>query len=168
MYTSHFASMWHTVKHGRWLWLLAIVTLVLTSVYLTSNGAVWAAGSSENPDPPTHWPGPINAYKTASQWMVASGQVLTYTIHVRNTGMSQVAMQVVDPVPSHMNYVAGSANLGGVYDPGANTLAWTAVTATHDSEVAFSFAVTAAAVTTSTFVMNTATITTGLESLERS
>jgi uncharacterized repeat protein (TIGR01451 family) len=167
MRTSHQDSPWYTRKPARGLGLVIVVALTLIGLYLLSSSLVWAASASDTPSP-AHWPQPIQAYKTASQWKVASGQVLTYTIHVRNMSMADTTTQVTDPLPPHMNYVAGSASQGGVYDVGADTVVWSDVTVTRGSEVDFSFVVTAAAVTTPTFVLNTALITAGLESFARS
>jgi uncharacterized repeat protein (TIGR01451 family) len=168
MHASHRASLRPTITRRRGLWLSAIVALTLISFSLTTNPNVWAASRAGDTGSGMPWPEPINAYKTASQWVVAPGQVLTYTIHVRNMNMTETTAQVTDPLPPEMNYVSGSANLDGVYNAGAHTLAWNVVTVTRGSEVALSFAVTATAVTTPTFVMNTATITTGHESFKRS
>lgn len=168
MHPFHQDSAWQTIRRRRELCLSAIVALALIGLALTSNSLVWAASRAEPVSSAMSWPEPINAYKSASQWLVAAGQTLTYTIHVRNMSMTDTVAQVTDPLPPEMYYVAGSAQLGGVYNAGTNTLAWTAVTVTRGSEVALSFAVTATAVTTPTFVMNTATITAGLASFERS
>ncbi len=168
MHTPHQDSLWHFITRGKGRWLLVAVALALMSIYLTANPNVWAASSAGDTNSPSFGPGPIQAYKTASQWMVASGQVLTYTIHVHNDSMTDTTAQVVDPIPHIMNYLAGSANRGAVYDPGTNTLTWNTLTVTKGSEVELSFAVTATAVTTPTFVINTAAITAGAESLLRS
>jgi uncharacterized repeat protein (TIGR01451 family) len=168
MHTFHQASLRSTITRRRRLWPIVVVVLALIGLALTANPNVWAAGRAGDTGLAMPWPEPINAYKTASQWMVASGQTLTYTIHIRNMNMADTTAQVTDPLPPPMNYVSGSANLGGVYNAGTNTVAWNAVSVTKGSEVALSFAVTATVVTTPTFVMNTATITAGLASFERS
>jgi uncharacterized repeat protein (TIGR01451 family) len=168
MHTTHSASRWESITHGRGRWLVPVVALALLSLYLISSPYIWAASSSARPG--ASWPEPdsIQAYKTASQWMVGSGQALTYTIHIRNAGMADTTAQVVDPIPSNMNYLSGSASLGAIYDLGTNTLTWPTLTVTRNSEVNLTFVVTAATVTTPTLVMNTATITAGLASLTRS
>ena len=168
MHTSHQDSLWHFIKRGSGRWLLAVIVLTLLSISLASNPNAWAASGPGETNSSLHEPGHIQAYKTASQSMVASGQVLTYTIHVHNAGLADTTAQIADPLPHNMNYISGSANLGGVYDAGSNTLMWNTFTVTRGSEVALSFAVTAATVTTPTLVMNTAAITVGLEALMRS
>ena len=168
MHTSHQDSPWYFITRGRGRWLLAAVVLALISLYLASNPHVWSASSAGDTNSPSLWPEAIQAYKTASQGIAASGQALTYTIHVHNGSMTDTSAQVTDPIPPHMNYVAGSANLGAIYDAGTNTVQWTALTITHDSEVNLSFVVTAMAVTTPTSVINTATITADQASFMRS
>ena len=156
-------------KYGKARWLLvAAVALALLSIVLTLSPFVWAASNAAETNPLLPEPAFIQVYKTASQWMVASGQVLTYTIHVRNAGLTDITTQVVDPIPHNMSYVSDSANLGGVYDSGTNTVLWNSLTITRGSEASLSFAVNAGSVTTPTLVMNTATITVGQQSFERS
>jgi uncharacterized repeat protein (TIGR01451 family) len=167
MHTSHQDSAQYIGKPKRGLWLATVVVLALISLYLMSNSLVWAASVGDIAAP-EHRPQPIQAYKTASQWKVASDQVLTYTIHVRNLSMTDTLAQVTDPLPPYMNYVADSVNFGGVYDAGTDAVAWNNVTVPRGSEVAFSFAVTATAVTTPTGVLNIATITTSLGSFASS
>jgi uncharacterized repeat protein (TIGR01451 family) len=165
MHTFHYDSLWRFLKRRSWL---VGIALALLSISLAANPGVWAAGSPEETNSAQHKPKPIQAYKTASQSMVAAGRALTYTIHVHNAGPEDATAQVVDPLPQNMTYLSGSANLGGVYDAGSNTLVWNTLTVTRGREVSLSFVATAAAVTTPTLVMNTAAITVGQESLLRS
>jgi gliding motility-associated-like protein/uncharacterized repeat protein (TIGR01451 family) len=52
------------------------------------------------------------------------GEILTYTIHLRNTGNVVIpAIQIKDPVPAHTTFV--SAANGGLLDPAANAVNWT-------------------------------------------
>ncbi len=148
--------------------LVAVVVVALLGIILTWSPFVWAASSAGESNPLLAQPEFIQAYKTASQWMVASGQDLTYTIHVRNAGLTGITALVADPLPQNMSYISGSATLGGVYDSGTNTVMWNTVTLASGSEASLSFAVTAGTVTTPTLVMNTAAITVGQQTFERS
>ncbi len=99
------------------------------------------------------------SYKTASRLRVTCGEALTYTIWLHNRGMVTATAHVTDPVPLEMNYVAGSANEGGVYDSGTETLSWTGVAVPPLGRRSLSFVVTATTVLSPTPVLNTATIT---------
>jgi uncharacterized repeat protein (TIGR01451 family) len=118
---------------------------------------------------PTPTPGPNlrGSHKTASRYVVASGETLTYTIELRNSGTVTATASVTDPVPAEMNYVTGSATGGGVYDPGTRTLTWSNVTVGPGEDQPLSFVVTATTVTTPTLVTNTATIAADGDSFER-
>jgi uncharacterized repeat protein (TIGR01451 family) len=109
--------------------------------------------------------------KTASQMYLAPGQVLTYTIWLHNSSYDDVVAQVVDPLPSEVHYVAESVTGGGVYDPVSRKISWTNVTVpardNRTGHVALSFAVTAT-VDAKISVVNTAIISSGGESFERS
>jgi len=108
--------------------------------------------------PPTPGPDLTGSYKSASQHTLFSGETLTYTIYLINSGTVTATADVTDPVPAEMNYVLGSATEGGVYDPGTDTLTWNDVTVGPEEEKLLSFVVTATTVTTPTMVTNTATI----------
>jgi uncharacterized repeat protein (TIGR01451 family) len=130
--------------HQAWNRALAVGCVVCAAEhFLTSNPNVWVPAALGETNSSLSSQEPIQAYKTASQWMVASGQVLTYTIHVHNASLADILAQVADPLPHDMNYIPGSANLGADYDPGSNTLMWNTLTVTKGSEVDVSFAVTA-------------------------
>jgi len=112
-------------------------------------------------------PGLRSSYKTASHYWVVSGDTLTYTIRLRNSGRITATADVTDPVPVEMNYVAGSATGGGVYDPGTRTLSWNDVTVLAGDSQSLSFVVTATTVTAPELVWNRATISATGESFER-
>jgi len=51
------------------------------------------------------------------------GEILTYTIHLRNTGNVEIpAINIHDPVPKHTTFI--SASNSGVLDPAANAVNW--------------------------------------------
>ncbi len=108
-------------------------------------------------------PGPnlTGSYKSASRDVVTAGQVLTYSIHLRNSGTIGAAADVTDAVPAHMTYVPGSVTGGGNYDPGTTMLSWSSINVAPGADVVLSFAVTVATVDVPTFVTNTATIAAG-------
>jgi uncharacterized repeat protein (TIGR01451 family) len=115
-------------------------------------------------------PGLRSSYKIASRGWVVSGDTLTYTIRLRNSSRITATADVTDPLPVEMNYVAGSATGGGIYDPGTRTLSWNDVTVLAGDSQSLSFVVTATTVTTVTapeLVWNRATISATGESFER-
>jgi uncharacterized repeat protein (TIGR01451 family) len=120
------------------------------------------------PQPPTPGPSLITSNKQASRQTLTADEVLTYTINLINTGTVTGVVTVTDPVPLKLNFVSGSATQGGVYDPVARTVTWTAIEVPTQSPVSRSFAVTATAVTFPVVVANTATIAAGNQLIERS
>jgi len=57
----------------------------------------------------------VSVQLSADRPVVAPGEVVTYTIEVRNTSTSTLGpVVVVDPIPEHCVYVPGSAKLDGV------------------------------------------------------
>ena len=108
------------------------------------------------------------SYKSASEHVLLSGEAVTYTIKLINVGAISATANVSDPVPTAMDYVPGSATGGGAYDPGTRTLTWSNVTVPANGHVALSFVTTATVVTSPTFVINTATITSDNVTFQRS
>jgi uncharacterized repeat protein (TIGR01451 family) len=117
---------------------------------------------------PIRTPNLRGSYKTASDARVSSGESLTYTIRLHNSGSVTATVNVTDPVPSGMAYVSGSATEGGVYDAETETLTWDEVSVGSGESVTLRFAVTAEAVDRPTPVINTATIASDDETLRRS
>lgn len=62
--------------------------------------------------------------KRADPGEATSGQEITYTIYITNTGMAAADVAVSDPLPAGASYVASSASNGATYDAGANTVRW--------------------------------------------
>jgi uncharacterized repeat protein (TIGR01451 family) len=103
---------------------------------------------------------------------------VTYTIHLINSGNAVATVQVSDPLPAPLIYVAGSASNGGVYDDTTPTVSWSdvsvppAVSATPAAPVLLTFDAKAPAVLQDTLrpdmIVNTATITSGTVSFKRS
>jgi uncharacterized repeat protein (TIGR01451 family) len=99
------------------------------------------------------------SYKKASERWITANDTLTYTVKLINSGAVDALVNVTDPVSPALSYVAGSANNGGVYDPGTQIVSWEAITVPAGSSVPLEFAVMAtSAVTHSVLVLNTATI----------
>lgn len=113
-------------------------------------------------DAPTPPPAPapilLGSRKTASAHTLTGGDVLTYTIHLVNSGAGDAVLDVTDPLPSQVSYVAGSASHGGTYDSGTRTLTWTDVPVPAGETVSLSFQVTTAEVNRPTLVVNAAEI----------
>lgn len=105
--------------------------------------------------------------KTASQRSVTGGQTFTYSIHLINSGTADALVDVTDPLPLGVEYVAESATSGGAYDAGTRTLAWTDVAVPAGDSALLSFDVTANPVTRPNVVVNRATISTDEQSFER-
>jgi uncharacterized repeat protein (TIGR01451 family) len=99
------------------------------------------------------------SYKTASRRALAPDETLTYTIYLHNSGTYSATVDVTDPVPDMLAYVAGSANEGGAYDPATETISWSGVTVMAGEKVELTFQVIpAVSVTEPTPVVNAATI----------
>jgi uncharacterized repeat protein (TIGR01451 family) len=107
------------------------------------------------------------SHKIASKHYVASGDALTYTIRLHNSGIVSATADVTDPLPSLMSYVVGSATGGGIYDPDTGTLTWSDVTVPPGDSVSLSFVVTATAVDKPTLVINKVTIAADEDAFER-
>ncbi len=73
--------------------------------------------------------------KEVDKTAALSGEVLTYTITLSNTGsVDAVGASLVDPLPAHITYVPDSATGGAVYDPGLHRIEWTGVVSPTVSE----------------------------------
>jgi uncharacterized repeat protein (TIGR01451 family) len=99
--------------------------------------------------------------KAVDETLAVPGDVLTYTIVLRNNGEATEA-DFTDPVPAHTSYVSGSVTGGATYDETLNRIQWSG-TVPAGSEMAFTFAVTTApSLPNDTLVANVATISDGL------
>ena len=108
--------------------------------------------------------------KTVDRSLAASGDVLRYTITVRNVGTGVAAGVVVtDPLPASAAYVADSATNGAIYEPERHRITWTGDVG-RGASAPFSFAIrTASAIADQTILTNTAQIAfQGLAPLARS
>ncbi len=100
--------------------------------------------------------------KTADPAVVASGDVLTYTVVLRNTGSGDAQVSVTDPLPEHTTYVPESATGGAMYNPALDQIEWTGAVSAQ-AERAFSFQVSLESpLPTGLVVTNTAAIDDGL------
>ncbi len=159
----------HTVtSRNRWLTLTMVLMLAILAV--TGLALIRAAHAASINEPAHDPPGPDlhMSYKSASKNFAVPGDVLTYTIQLRNTGMGDAIATVVDPIPHDMTLVAGSVSYGGMYDAGTHTITWSSITVTMGSDVPLEFAVTAGNVTWPIIVTNRASITTTSQLLDRS
>lgn len=77
----------------------------------------------------------------ASGSIVDNGQLVTYTVVVRNTGTVRiVGGPAVDTLPPHVSLVAGSVTGGGVPSADGRSITWT-VTLDRDASATFTFQV---------------------------
>ena len=103
--------------------------------------------------------------KEVDKSLAVPGEVLTYTLTLRNTGVADAKdVAIVDPIPSHTIYQPGSATGGAVHDEAANRILWNGAVASGD-QVSLSFAVrTVPPLPDGTIIANTATIDDGVHS----
>ncbi len=143
---------------------VAAISSVYQRFVRTARVTVVPAGSS----PPEPAPQLAASLKVASPRVVAIGGAVTYTIYLINSGTADALADVVDPLPEAMAYVAGSASPTAAYDPAAHTLSWTDVLVRSGEAVELVFQATAQAVATPAVVVNTATISAGDLTYQRS
>jgi uncharacterized repeat protein (TIGR01451 family) len=112
------------------------------------------------------------SFKSASPRMLGPGDTVTYSIQLVNSGKTAATVDVSDPVPPILTYVAGSASNSGVYDPATKTITWTGILVPAMASVQLTFAATAPSVPplapSPLVITNTATITSGNLSFKRS
>jgi uncharacterized repeat protein (TIGR01451 family) len=95
--------------------------------------------------------------KTVGEALAVPGDVLTYTIVLRNNGEA-IGAGFVDPVPAQTTYVPGSVTGGATYDAELHRIQWSGVMPAR-SERAFIFAVTTdPSLPDDTLIVNVATI----------
>ncbi len=139
----------------------------------SDNGDVFVAKINDVPLPTSETPTPapplspnlVGSYKSASQYVVTSGETLTYTIHLRNSGTIMATVVVTDQLPAEVDYVVGSADPAATY--GAGTLFWSGVSVPAGSEVPLTFRVTAKTFDTPTPAVNEVIIVSDSDSFER-
>ncbi|MBC8262531.1 MAG: DUF11 domain-containing protein, partial [Anaerolineales bacterium] len=96
--------------------------------------------------------------KTVEEAIAVPGDVLTYTIVLRNGGKAAEA-GFTDPIPANASYASGSVAGGAIYDEALNRVQWSG-TMPARSERAFTFAVTTdRSLPDDTSIVNVATIT---------
>ncbi|MFQ6058944.1 MAG: hypothetical protein ACE5MB_08735, partial [Anaerolineae bacterium] len=100
--------------------------------------------------------------KTVDAPLPAPGEVLTYTIVLRNTGGGDAQVSVTDPLPERTAYVPDSATGGAIYNPTLDQIEWTGAVPAQ-AERALSFQVSLESPLPDGLVItNTATINDGL------
>jgi len=107
--------------------------------------------------------------KTVSEALAVPGDVLTYTIVLRNTctepsrsNGEAAEAGFTDPIPVHTSYASGSVTGGATYEAALNRIQWSG-TVPARSEKVFTFAVTTdASLPDDTLIVNVATISDGL------
>lgn len=149
----------------------AATSVVLTAA-ISASSARFVTTTAITLVPGAATPAPSNlrtSDKTISQPSFAPQEQVTYTITLRNTGDAPVNVDVRDPLPEKLDYVAGSATVGGVYNEATHTVSWTGVNVPANGSIALSFQVAAAVfVNAPSFITNTALITYGGTTFNRS
>ena len=100
------------------------------------------------------------AYKTVDPLVAKPGQVVTYTVYLRNSGSIAGDARLLDPIPAGLTYVPSSLIIGsGSGGYAAGVITWTGnVPALSQIPVRFRTTVSASAIE-GTIINNTATIT---------
>ncbi len=151
---------------------------VLTPVPVTNTAVVTANGDSFTASvtialvliggPPA---GPARdlagSSKFASKTRLAPGEQFTYTIRLHNSGTADATVDVSDPLPRGVSYVADSASDDGVYTAGDRTLRWNDITVSAGEDENLTFEVTAASPGQRQVVTNEALISVGDQSFSR-
>jgi uncharacterized repeat protein (TIGR01451 family) len=101
--------------------------------------------------------------KRVNKSAAVPGEVLTYTLTLRNAGLADAMdVTVVDPVPAHTVYQPGSVTGGAFYDEANNRIIWSGAVS-GGGQVSFSFAVRIVTpLSDGTVIENTATIDDGV------
>jgi uncharacterized repeat protein (TIGR01451 family) len=123
-----------------------------------SSGALQNIPSGDTPPGPDwyHLPG---FYKSASKELISYGEEMTYTIHLEIGWTASLLVDVTDPLPVGLDYVPGSANHDGVYNPTTRVVSWSKVALNTGAPVNLTFKVQdTAQVTQPTPTVNIATI----------
>lgn len=149
-------------------------TPYVNTAIITSNGVTLTRSvrvmlvppEDEEPGPPPPIPAHLaGSIKYPSQVVLGPGDTVTYTIRLHNSSAVSLTVDVVDPIPADLEYVAGS---GGSYNPADRTLRWDDVVVPAGSSVPLTYqARPAGAIARPKPVMNKATIISGTVSLER-
>lgn len=96
-----------------------------------------AHGISHRPHIATDVKAPIvsESYLTVDPQLAHPGEVLTYTIHIHNTGRADgVGTTLVDAIPDGVTYVPGSATGGATYNDVADRVEWSGTVTAGGSE----------------------------------
>ncbi len=140
----------------RRLALFAAAMLLMMVFSVTQPAGAYNSIASVSGSNPTFLGG---IYKSASEFVLSPGEVMTYTIHLGLGPQASYQADVTDPLPVGLDYVAGSVNQSGVYDASTRTISWTGV-AVSGSPVNLTFDVKdTATIAQPAPVVNTATIT---------
>jgi uncharacterized repeat protein (TIGR01451 family) len=76
-----------------------------------------------HPEVPPH-PLLAGSHKKASERWITPADTLTYTVKLINSGAVDALVDITDPVPPALSYVAGSANHSGIYAIGTQIISW--------------------------------------------
>lgn len=146
---------------------------VTTAAAITSPNQIFTLRTTITLTPTATPPPPpdlAGSSKFASRETLAHDEELTYTIRLVNSGASATVVNVRDPLTDNrLEYVAGSATGGGVYDETSKVLTWTGVNVPMGGSVDLTFKVRSIVhVIVPSQSTNVATITVGDTSFTRS
>jgi len=143
---------------------LVLAALCITYVVTLPVGAS-SQEAQDGPQPPLHRL--IDSQKLASHQVVTSGDPITYTILLQNSGRGEAIVRVTDHLPPEVAYVAGSAQPAAAYNAHARTLSWPDLNMPPEGRATLTYLSTAASVASPTIVINAAIITTDDGPLQR-
>lgn len=105
---------------------------VANTAYLSSGGAISMPATASVT---VVAPDLRSSTKQAQPALARSGDEITYTITLTNTGVGVAPVSLLDPLPDGVSYVPGSASSGMTFNPGFNRVEWTGVVTAISLEV---------------------------------
>jgi uncharacterized repeat protein (TIGR01451 family) len=107
------------------------------------------------------------SYMAASRQFAVPGSQFDYTIRIRNSGIGRAKITVTNPLPAKLSYVRGSSRPEALYNEETRTLIWNDVLVPAAGDISLSFGALGSPVSSSTPVVNTASIAAGDDCLAR-
>jgi len=97
----------------------------------------------ENNTPPDSSTGPLDIVKGVDKVITTRGDTLLYSLSLTNNSEEIIYdVDVVDDIPQYVDYITGSATLGGLYDGAEERVSWKLESVSPRQTVRFYFEVT--------------------------